>query len=215
LADYLELDFELAGRHESETDLAAALLAESGFEGFLQEEGRILAYIRSGTCEPASLASFLRNGEMKSLIRSVRESLIPERNWNELREKTYAPVEISGKCLVRAPFHAPDDGLLCDLVISPKMSFGTAHHEKTRLMIDATLEYDLSGTKVLDFGCGTGVLAILAEKVGASEVLALDRDSRAHRNALEPLVLNRCRKTGFCWGKLQPGPLDGCSLPKS
>ena len=87
MAAYLELVLELAGRHEFETDLVAALLSEFGFEGFLEEEGRVRAYIRSGFCNPESLASFLQSARMRPLIRAFKESLIPERNWNALWEK--------------------------------------------------------------------------------------------------------------------------------
>jgi ribosomal protein L11 methyltransferase len=202
LPEFIELDIELAGLQEFERDLAIALLADFGFEGFREEEGSILAYIRSDAYDPDSFESFLDRQELRELIRSVRSTAIPETNWNALWEKDYSPVEISGKCLVRAPFHTPRRGMAYDLVISPKMSFGTAHHETTRLMIEAMLEQEWIGRKVLDFGSGTAVLAILAEKMGAAAVVALDNDPRAFRNSFENLELNGCRHIRTHQGEL-------------
>ncbi len=202
MAEYLELDIELDGRREFEPDLVMALLADFGFEGFREEEGRILAYIRTGAYDPDSFEFFLDRNELRELIRSVTITAIPETNWNALWEKDYSPVEISGKCMVRAPIHPPRADMAYDLVIFPEMSFGTAHHETTRLMIESILEREWTGRKVLDFGSGTAVLAILAEKMGATDVVALDNNPWAFRNSLENLELNGCRHIRTLQGEL-------------
>jgi len=115
---------------------------------------------------------------------------LTEKNWNESWERSYEPVIISGKCMVRAPFHEPALGIEYDLIIEPRMAFGTAHHETTVMMIELMLHESLSGMMVLDMGCGTGVLAILASKMGAAVVYAVDVDEWAINNTRDNLVKN-------------------------
>jgi ribosomal protein L11 methyltransferase len=140
LAEYLELDLALICRQESEQEQVLALLADFGFEGFTEEEGRIMAYIEAGSYNPESFDSFLHRHGLGDKIKSVKTAIIPESNWNALWEQNYSPVEIKGKCRVRAPFHTPGADVKYDLLITPKMSFGTAHHETTRLMLESMLE---------------------------------------------------------------------------
>jgi ribosomal protein L11 methyltransferase len=116
--------------------------------------------------------------------------MLDDKNWNEEWEKNYSPVLIAGKCFVRAPFHEPMPGIPHEIVIEPKMAFGTAHHETTQLMVEWLLEQDVEKKTVLDMGCGTGILAILANKLGASYVIGIDNDEWAWRNALENFSLN-------------------------
>ena len=118
---------------------------------------------------------------------------LQEENWNDTWESSYDPVVIGRECYIHAPFHPHRPGFRLDLVIVPKMSFGTGHHATTRLMVEKMLEVDFTGRKVLDMGCGTGILAILAEKLGADRVLAMDNYPRACENAAENAELNRCR----------------------
>ena len=206
MAEYLELDLALICRQESEQEQVLALLADFGFEGFIQEEGRIMAYIEAGAYNPESFDSFLNQSGLRDKIKSYTTVLIPERNWNALWEQDYTPVDINVRCQVRAPFHPPRADVEYDLLISPKMSFGTAHHETTRLMLESILEREWSGQRVLDLGCGTGVLAILTEKMGAGHIVALDNDPWAYRNSLENIELNSCRKIRVLQGVL--GSLD-------
>jgi ribosomal protein L11 methyltransferase len=118
------------------------------------------------------------------------DEVIGEKNWNEEWEKNYEPVLIAGRCHIRAPFHEKMEGIDYEIEIEPKMSFGTAHHETTQMMIELMLEKNFENLKVLDMGCGTGVLAILASKMGATEVLAIDNDEWAYKNAVENVQKN-------------------------
>jgi len=206
LSDYLEIDIRLHSRQESGQELVLALLAAFGFEGFKEEGGRIYAYIPAEKYSSEAFEAFLTGHKLKDEIRAMKMTSIPECNWNAVWEKTYSPVQISGNCMVRAPFHLPLKGIEYDLIISPKMSFGTAHHQTTRLMLESMLVRIWSGLKILDFGCGTGVLAILADKMGAGSVTALDNDPLACSNASENIALNNCGNIKVVQGEL--GSLD-------
>jgi len=192
LTEYIEVDIELISSRETEQETVLALLAAFGFYGFREEEGRIIAYILSNQFSTNDFDSFLVEYGLKDKIKSINSLNIQEQNWNQLWEENYSPVIISGKCFIRAPFHLPPKGMEYDLVISPKMSFGTAHHETTRMMLERILKGEWERERVLDYGCGTGVLAILAEKMGGRQILALDNDHWAWENARENISLNNC-----------------------
>jgi ribosomal protein L11 methyltransferase len=115
---------------------------------------------------------------------------MPDKDWNELWEASYQPVVVNERCRVRAPFHEPDPSFEFDLVIEPKMSFGTANHETTAQIIQLMLETDFQGKEVLDMGSGTAVLAILAKKLGSARTVAIDNDEWAYRNAFTNIELN-------------------------
>nr|MCR5014726.1 50S ribosomal protein L11 methyltransferase [Bacteroidales bacterium] len=115
---------------------------------------------------------------------------MPDKDWNEVWEASYQPVVVNERCRVRAPFHDPDPNYEFDLVIEPKMSFGTANHETTAQIITLMLETDFKGKEVLDMGSGTAVLAILAKKLGAGDTVAIDNDEWAYKNAFTNVALN-------------------------
>ena len=123
---------------------------------------------------------------------NARQERLPERNWNEEWEKNFEPVVVDGFCGIRAFFHPPAAGVEYDLIITPKMSFGTGHHATTYMMLSAMRHLEFNDQPVLDFGTGTGVLAILAEKLGASDVLAIDHDDWCIENAEENIQENNC-----------------------
>lgn len=171
---------------EGFSEILIAFLGDEGFEMFEEVSGKTIAYIP---------VLGLTESELSSRVATIPENIsgigfyierIASRNWNQEWESSFQPVEIAGKVVIRAPFHKIDiseDAI--DLVIEPKMSFGTGHHATTALMVEAMLEYPFQGASVLDMGCGSGVLAILAERLGAKEILAIDIDDWAVANSEE------------------------------
>ncbi len=170
----------------SSADMIIAQLDGLGFDGFLEEEGYVLAYKEMGNEGSGDIEEMLR----KEGIPAEVVSIIEDKNWNEAWESDYQPVVIGKKLIVRAPFHPAMAGVEYDLIIEPRMAFGTAHHETTEQMLMLIAEMDLEGKRVLDMGCGTAVLAILALKMGAASVLAIDNDEWAYRNSLDNISLN-------------------------
>jgi ribosomal protein L11 methyltransferase len=192
LAEYIELDITFSRQPLPDHELILAFLSQYGFDGFREEEGRILAYIPLKSYVEEDFQAFMDRHRLVEKIESIEARILPDKNWNEIWESEYQPVRVGSNCIVRAPFHPAPEGMEYDIVISPKMSFGTAHHETTRGMLQMMLTLDLHGKAVLDLGCGTGVLAILAEKMGAKTIYALDTDPWAYRNTLENIALNAC-----------------------
>lgn len=168
-------------------EILIALLAELGYEGFEQQEDALLAFLPEANFDAGALEAILRLQDL-----AYTTVLLPPTNWNEEWEKSFTPVQVGEFCAVRAHFHAHIPGVSYELVITPKMSFGTGHHATTYMMLQAMQNLDFSGKTVLDFGTGTGVLAILAEKLGAASVLAIDNDDWSIQNAQENITENRC-----------------------
>ncbi|MEC3965180.1 50S ribosomal protein L11 methyltransferase [Flagellimonas halotolerans] len=186
---YLEYDFKIDPLQPA-TDILIAELGELGFESFVENETGLLAYILK--CE-------WRDGVLEDLFVCQNPNFeiswtskeIEQQNWNAEWEKNFHPIKVGEKCMVRAPFHEAVE-VDYDIVIEPKMSFGTGHHETTHMMLQHILDTDFSGKSVLDMGCGTGVLAILAKKKGASEVEAIDIDEWCYLNTQENVERNDC-----------------------
>jgi len=185
--EYIEV--QLKGIDATLADLLTASLLELGFDSFAEEEGVTKAYIPAAVYNEKALRSALE-ALFGPASPSFTASRLDEKNWNEEWEKSYEPVLVGDKCMVRAPFHPAVQGITYDLVIEPKMSFGTGHHETTTLLIEWMLDEPVFGKHVLDMGCGTGVLAILAAKMGAKEVRAIDTDPWAFENAKENVLRN-------------------------
>ncbi len=181
-------------RDSDESDIFVARLSQAGFEGFEEEPGKLHAFI------PETLYDAESAGKIISEIKGVADPYhaflkiewIEPRNWNASWEKEFEPVIVEDFCVIRAHFHEPVPGPKYDLVITPKMSFGTGHHATTYMMISTMRDYDFRHRSVLDFGTGTGVLAILACKLGADPVLAIDSDDWSIENALENAEVNNC-----------------------
>ena len=189
--DYLEFKFIIEPVQPA-SEILIAELGLAGFESFVENEDGIAAYIPKEEYEPESLSGIhiLQSGEY-DISNTSKE--IEQVNWNKEWEKNFHPILVDENCSVRAPFH-PEPDVKYDIVIEPKMSFGTGHHATTHMMIRFLLKQDLQGKKVLDMGCGTGVLAILAEKRGAKAVDAIDIDNWCYLNTLENLERNGCSK---------------------
>ncbi len=172
------------------TDILIAELGELGFESFVETETGLLAYIQEDDWKEDILkeASTLQRPEAK-IEWSLKK--IQQQNWNAEWEKNFQPIHVGNSCMVRAPFHEATD-VEFDIVIEPKMSFGTGHHETTHMMLKHILDTDLVGKSVLDMGCGTGVLAILAKMKGAESVDAIDVDEWCFLNTQENVERNNC-----------------------
>jgi ribosomal protein L11 methyltransferase len=184
---FFEFIFAPLGSEEDKSLLIAELL-EVGFESFVENEQSLQAYISSENYSEDLLnnITFLKDHPGIKFKVHALENI----NWNKEWESNYQPVTIAGKCYVRAPFHPSMPGMVYEIVIEPKMAFGTAHHETTQLMAGWLMELDVVGKEVLDMGCGTGILAILANKMGAGIVTGIDNDEWAWRNGLENFRIN-------------------------
>jgi len=187
--EYVELKCHPSlGEHTA--DLLVGMLADVGFESFLENEnGTISAFIQAQLFTP-DLSAKLSSDEFSEFLDSFLVERIADQNWNAVWESQYEPVLIDNRCMVRAPFHPQPVGVEFDIVIMPKMSFGTAHHETTKLMIQYLLSMQVSGKSLLDMGAGTAVLAILARMKGAFPVSAVDNDEWAYNNAVENVKSN-------------------------
>ena len=170
-------------------DMLVTMLAEIGFDSFMDEERCLKAYCSADCRDDNAVENLLSNPAFFD-VRLLKVEEMPDKDWNELWESSYQPVVVNEHCRVRAPFHEPDPSFEFDLVIEPKMSFGTANHETTAQIIQLMLETDFQGKEVLDMGSGTAVLAILAKKLGAARAVAIDNDEWAYRNAFTNIALN-------------------------
>ncbi len=184
--NYIELNIPCSGEM---AEILTAELAEFPFDSFSTDPDTLKAYIpheRLADCHAEVEQMLERYG-----ISGQRYIAIETQNWNALWESNFPPVEVDGTVAIRAPFHAPYPDYRFDIVITPKMSFGTGHHATTFLMSRATAARDFSGKRVLDMGSGTGVLAIIAAKCGAASVDAVDIDDWAYENCIE-----NCKENG-------------------
>lgn len=170
-------------------EVLVALLGEMGYEGFEQEEAQLQAFIGEPAFDETALRELLDAHGLHYTLQRIEE-----RNWNEEWEKNFQPVVVDGFCAIRAHFHPRVPEVEHELIITPKMSFGTGHHATTYMMLQAMRALDLRDKRVLDFGTGTGVLAILAERLGAGRVVAIDNDDWSIENALENVVENGCTR---------------------
>lgn len=170
------------------SDILIAALGELGFESFVETDQGFEAYIteENDTEFNDGMPAF------DDFTFTFTKQRIEQTNWNAEWEKNFEPVLVEDKLLIRAPFHAPNSAVAHEIVIMPKMSFGTGHHDTTWLMCKQIFNMDLKGKTVLDMGCGTGVLAILAEKLGAGKTVGIDIDEWSVENCIENCANNGC-----------------------
>ena len=188
---YLGYHFTVEPR-ELGSEILVAELGEKPFDSFVESEFGITAYIKKKDWHEEILEDlYILNSPEFTISYTIEQ--IPQVNWNEEWEKHFEPIDVDGRCHVRAPFH-PGSGSEFEIVIEPKMSFGTGHHETTHMMIQFLLREDLAGKKVLDMGCGTAILAILAEMRGAGPVDAIDIDNWCYLNSIENAARNNCSR---------------------
>lgn len=188
--NYIEINFDCNPNNEIVRDLLSASLADIGFESFVESEKGVTAYIQEQSFDEDVLQSLLENLPVESQIIYSSKS-IEDKNWNEEWEKNYfQPLIIDDRCIIQSTFHKQPANYEYNILIDPKMSFGTGHHQTTELMIREMLNFNFARKSVLDMGCGTAILAILASMRGADPILAIDIDEWAYENAKENLGLN-------------------------
>ena len=188
--DYIEVKLTIQPQKEYLYDLLSGFLAEIGFESFEKKKDSILAYIPENVYNSSVLEALIADFSYAENITYSLKS-IAQINWNEEWEKYFfEPILIGNECLVHSSFHKNLPKAKYEIIIDPKMAFGTGHHETTSLMIEEILSTDFKNKKVLDMGCGTAVLAILAAKKGAQSVLAVDIDDWCVENSLENIQKN-------------------------
>ncbi|GJQ06525.1 ribosomal protein L11 methyltransferase [Capnocytophaga cynodegmi] len=188
--NYIEYNFTIEPLGVA-SEILVAELAELGFESFVDSENGILAYIQEHLWHKNILndVHILQSAEFKI---SYTFKTIEQINWNEEWERNFSPIVVDDICTIRAPFHEVPNTTY-DIIIEPKMSFGTGHHETTYMMLQFLLNIDLQEKKVLDMGCGTSVLAIMAEKRGAKSITAIDVDDWCVQNSVENIERNHCK----------------------
>ena len=172
---------------QADKDLLIAEYSALGFDGFEELDNRLLCYISADNYNENEVAALMGK---KGLAYVVTE--VPAQNWNALWESNFEPVIVDDFCCIRAHFHAKNTEVPYEVVITPKMSFGTGHHATTWLMVQQMRNMQFQGKTVADFGTGTGILAILAEKLGSQHVWAIDNDDFSIENAAENLERNHC-----------------------
>ena len=188
---YLGYHFSVEPK-ELGSEILIAELGEKPFESFIETDNGFSAYIQKDLCTEDILDDiYLLTSPEFTISYTVEE--IDQVNWNEEWEKNFEAIDVDGKCHVRAPFH-PKTAAEFDIVIEPKMSFGTGHHETTHMMIQHLLETNVTNMKTLDMGCGTAILAILAEKKGAKPIDAIDIDNWCYLNSIENAERNNCNE---------------------
>ena len=187
---YIGYSFKVAPLQPG-SEILIAELGEKGFESFVETDFGVEAYILKEDWNESLIDDLyiLQSPEFSIEYEFIE---IEQVNWNEEWEKNFEPLLVDGTCSIRAPFHEKPEAEY-DIIIEPKMSFGTGHHATTHMMVQYLLEMNLAGTKVLDMGCGTGILAILAEMRGANALEAIDIDNWCYLNTLENVERNNCK----------------------
>jgi len=186
--DYLKYTFNLTPDNQDFRDILMATLGDKGFESFVENDQSIDAFIKD---EPG-IQGVLDQIDVDSLFEYTYQiERVPDQNWNEVWEKNYfKPLIVADKCVIRAPFHTDYPKMDIEIVIEPNMAFGTGNHETTTMMMEFILETDMKGKSLLDMGCGTGILSILASKCGATKVTAIDIDKWSFEGTSENAVIN-------------------------
>lgn len=190
------------------SELLMAEIGEAGFDTFLETEDGFEAYVEMENYNKEELAS-IKDKYMKQTAIEFSHDRIEKRNWNEDWEKSYEPIIVDDKCLIRAEFHQIEKKYPYELIITPKMSFGTGHHQTTYLMILNQMNIDHKGKRVMDAGCGTAILSVMASKLGAGEIEAFDIDEWSITNAQDNIELNDCNNIHHSQGKLSDLHFEG------
>lgn len=190
MTDYQQIRLDITPCDENITDLFAAFLADCGYESFVPDETGLTAYINSTLFNKEDVESIIADFPME-VDAKLTVDFIEGKDWNEEWEKNYfQPIVIADQCVIHSTFHKDVPNAKYDIVIDPKMAFGTGHHSTTSLILQTLLETDMKGKSVIDMGTGTGILAILSAMLGGEKVTGIEIDPGAYENALEHVELN-------------------------
>ena len=188
--DYREVRFDMTPCSEDATDLLAAFLADEGYESFVPDEKGLTAYVPASAWSKDAVNNVIRDFPMDTTIH-VKEVLVEGRDWNAEWEKNYfQPIVVGDECVIHSTFHHDIPKAKYDIIIDPKMAFGTGHHATTAQVIESILAIDMRGRTVIDMGTGTAILSILAAMRGAELVTAIEIDGFAYTNAIENVDIN-------------------------
>lgn len=198
---YIQVSFQFTAIEEYQKDLLIDELGGIGFNTFEDVAGGFAAFIDLDSYDADQLDAIVSALDPTLNCKTTVVEIAAE-NWNEEWEKNFEPLVIDDKCYVRATFHQPRPEFPYEIVIDPKMAFGTGHHQTTTMMMQYLLEADVKGKSILDMGCGTGILAILAAKLGAESLVAIDNDDVCYASTLENSALNSIENIeAMCGGK--------------
>lgn len=202
--DYIELTLQIDADF---VEILMAELAELGFESFVETDEGLEAYVQEEIFNDLAVKQMLENYASRTAI-SYQFKKIARQNWNEEWEKNFQPIQIGEQIYVRADFHEPKPDFPYEIIITPKMSFGTGHHETTSMVMEHQLGIEHTNKKVLDVGTGTGILAVLASKLGASTISAFDIDEWSVENTIENIKLNDVANVIVRLGTIEDEPHD-------
>ena len=195
--NHIKFEFQI----ENQKDIVMALCSDLPFTGFEENETGFIAYLPES--EPEQVITQQIQDWSTLYNYTFVKSLLAAKNWNAEWESNFRPISIGSFCAIRADFHPPIENVAHEIIITPKMAFGTGHHQTTYMMIECMQNLDLYDKKVFDFGCGTGILSILAERLGAQQVLAIDIEHAAFENTQENLTINRSERIICSQGELK------------
>lgn len=185
--NYVQLNFNISD--ENIRDMLLAFLSQMDFDTFEEHKRGLSAFISERKFDEAPVKDILKKDVFSGV--GFEKHLVSEQNWNKIWEQNYKPVIIADRCIIKAPFHKIQNRYEFELLIEPQMSFGTAHHETTALMLELMLNIDFNNKAILDIGCGTGILSVFAAMKNAKEIIAIDNNIWAYRNSLHNMKLNR------------------------
>ena len=193
--DYIELRANIDPCTETATDLMAAFLADAGYESFVPDSDGLTAYIKKELFDADAVKAILNQFPIDCMI-STSQTIVPGQDWNSEWEKHYfKPIVVGDRCVIHSSFHTDIPTAEYDIVIDPKMAFGTGHHATTSQVIEHILAQPVAGKQIIDMGTGTGILAILCAMLGAEQVTGIEIDEAAYTNAVENIRLNHVDKT--------------------
>jgi ribosomal protein L11 methyltransferase len=198
--NYIEVKITITPNTQEHREIVVALIADLGYDSFEDTETGINAYIKKEDFVQADIELALNYIDKATIQTQMAINVIEGKNWNQEWENSFEPVFLNEDCVVRASFHKIDPKPEIDIIVDPKMAFGTGHHQTTYLASQELFEIKLAKKTVLDMGCGTAVLSILASKLGAKNIVAIDNDEDAYKSSLENIKINKTNNISIILG---------------